>query len=143
MRLLNVFEDIEIIVRGKSCMGRYDATYVLVRREDAKRVTLEDLEKYVENLRQRYPERGFKLRKAKYRGKTYYVIDQDVYERKKGRRKRKKKDRVPIYFDLERQEVYIPESYWRTNQRLAAYILMRTLGALGISTVKYVRMGAG
>ena len=143
MRLLNVFEDIEIIVRGKSCMGRYDATYQLVRREDAKRVTLEDLEKYVENLRQRYPERGFKLRIAKFRGKTYYVIDQDVYERKRGRRKRKKKDRVPIYFDLERQEVYIPESYWRTNQRLAAYILMRTLGALGISTVKYVRMGAG
>ena len=143
MRLLNVFEDIEIIVRGKSCMGRYDATYQLVRRGDAKRVTLEDLEKYVENLRQRYPERGFKLRIAKFKGKTYYVIDQDVYERKRGRRKRKKKDRVPIYFDLERQEVYIPESYWRTNQRLAAYILMRTLGALGISTVKYVRMGAG
>jgi len=141
MRLLNVFRDIHVLIRGKSQMGRYDATYELVRREDAKRVTLEDLERYVENLKQRFPERGFKLRKVKYKGRIYWVIDQDRYIRVGRRKKKVKKDRVPIYFDLDAQEVYIPAYYWKTNQRLAGYILMRTLGALGISTVKYVRMG--
>jgi len=56
-------------------------------------------------------------------------------------RKRKRiKDRVPIYFDLEAQRFYVPHTYVETQPKLVNYICMVTLGALGVSQSRYVGM---
>lgn len=49
-----------------------------------------------------------------------------------------KKDVVPIYFDLENQKIFVPKSYVKSKPKLVNYILMRTLGALGLTTTKYI-----
>jgi len=55
------------------------------------------------------------------------------------RRIRVKKDVVSIYFDLEKQKIYVPKSHVDKKPRLVNYLLMRTLGALGISKTKYIK----
>jgi len=138
MKLLEVFKDFEVKLRGKSNFGRYEGEYILVKKPTPKRVTPQDLAKYAARLQKKFPERKFQLKIRKYKGVTYYIIDQDVWVRRRGRRKTRKKDRVPIYFDVEEQKVYVPRTFVEKNLRLVGYILMRTLGALGISTVKWV-----
>ena len=49
------------------------------------------------------------------------------------------RDRIPIYVDLERQEFYVPQSYLRRRKKLANYIIMRTLGTLGVSRMRYIK----
>ena len=141
MKLLEVFKDFDVLIRGKSNFGRYDGMYLLVKKGTEKKITVEDLKKYIQRLQQKYPERGFQLKIRKYKGKVYHIVDQDIYVRQRGRKKKRKKDRVPIFFDLEEQRVFVPKSFWEHNKRLVGYLLMRTLGALGISTVKWVRSG--
>jgi len=46
---------------------------------------------------------------------------------------------IPLYFDLEAQEVYIPKSVWEKKRKNATYVIHRCLGALGYSTTRYVR----
>jgi len=46
---------------------------------------------------------------------------------------------IPLYFDLEAQEVYIPKSVWQRKRKNATYVIHRTLGALGMATTKYVK----
>ena len=46
---------------------------------------------------------------------------------------------IPLYFDLEAQEVYIPKTVWERKRKNAAFIIHRTLGALGYATTRYVR----
>jgi len=53
-------------------------------------------------------------------------------------KKRGVKGVVPLYFDLEAQEVYIPKSVWEKRRKNATYVIHRCLGALGYSTTKYV-----
>lgn len=143
MRLLEVFKEFDILLRGKSNFGRYEGTYLLVKKSNPKRVTEQDLAQYVARLQQKFPERNFQLKTRKYRGKVYYIVDQDIWVRQRRRRKKRKKDRVPIFFDVEEQKVYVPKSFVDRNKRLVGYILMRTLGSLGISTVKWVRESGG
>jgi len=45
---------------------------------------------------------------------------------------------IPLYFDLENQEVYIPKTVWEKKRKNASYVIHRTLGALGYATTKYV-----
>jgi len=56
-------------------------------------------------------------------------------------RKNRKKDRIPLYFNLKEQKIYVPKTYVTKNRSLTNYICMRTLGALGISQSTYVRGG--
>jgi len=66
------------------------------------------------------------------------VITQQLKKLK--RKVKKKKGVVPIYVDLKKQRFYVPASYVKRRRRLVNYICMVTLGSLGISQSKYVRM---
>jgi len=126
MRLLEVFKDFEVTVRGWSNKPQYTTRYRIVPREDFDPLTLEDLEDYIESLQKRFPDRGFYLRKYK----NFRVITQ------KG--SYHKKDAVPIYVDLKEQRFYVPSSYLRRNRCLVNYICMVTLGSLGITKREYM-----
>jgi len=140
MRLIRIFDDYnDITILGKSNHSRYDALYRVVRKPDA-RVTLEELQQYVRSLQQRYPDKNFMLKEVKMDGRRFYVITKKSYMRTPDGRKKIIKDRIPIYIDVENQEFYIPESYVRYSRKLANYVIMRVLGALGVAKVKYVRI---
>jgi len=178
--LKEVFRDFEVIVKGRGHKGKYEQLFKVEPKRDPNTITLDDLRAYVESLKQKYPNRGFKLRK--YR--NLHVIDQDICpqehyqekehivramgfektrlertqlinameryitlkvienlkERLKELRKNRKKDRIPLYFDLSKQKVYVPKSYVLKNRPLVNYICMRTLGTLGMAQSKYQRM---
>lgn len=137
--LVEVFREYkDILIKGVSGFRRSPATFKLVRTSGE--ITLEKLQKYVESLQTKYPDRQFMLKAVNYRGRTLYVVTRKSYIKENGRIK-VVKDRVPIYFDLDRQKVYVPKSYIEKSRKLANYILMRTLGTLGVAKVKYVRMG--
>jgi len=51
---------------------------------------------------------------------------------------KKKRDYITILFDLENQKIFIPHSFLKRRRKLMFYLLMRTLGALGISQSKYM-----
>jgi len=133
-KLMEVFKDFEIEIIGWSGYKR-KAAFKILRRDDAREVTLEDLKEYVKKLQKRYPSKGFRLRK--YKG--FRVIDQRSYVVKDGK-KRRVYTRVPIYFDLKNQRFYVPSSYVRRRSKLVNYICMVTLGALGVSQSIYQRM---
>ncbi|MEM2474799.1 MAG: hypothetical protein QW407_02645 [Thermofilaceae archaeon] len=136
MKLLEVFKDFEVRVRGKSCRSRYDAEYIVEPRQDPKIITLEDLNKYVEELQRKYPDRNFYLYTTRVNGVEYHVVT---------RKKRLKlpdgvkyvSDRVPIYVDLKSQRFYVPQYYVKRRYKLTCYIIMRVLGTLGVARVRY------
>jgi len=45
---------------------------------------------------------------------------------------------VPIFFDLEEQRFYVKKELLEREPKLTSYVLMRALGALGVSQSKYV-----
>jgi len=176
MKLLEVWRDFKIEVVGSSQHGRYKALYIVVPRENAKPITLEDLKEYIEKLKQKYPQRQFYLR----RYKNYVVLTQKTviapsgvhgeikklrkiirkYQRlmiqtalhqyliyklreqikQLSRQITVKKDAIPIYFDLQNQRIYVPKTYMDKKPKLANYILMRTLGALGLTKTRYKKI---
>jgi len=137
MRLLEVFKDFKVTLRGKGQFGRYDQLFTVEPKTEPKHLTLEDLQNYVKNLQERYPNHQFYLRRTTHKGKTYYVITRKSYRKLPNGKKKRVRDRIPIYIDLENQKFYIPQTYVKRKPRLTNYIIFRTLGALGISTVKY------
>jgi type II secretory pathway component GspD/PulD (secretin) len=137
MRLVRIFDEYaDITIVGKSNHSRYDALYEVVRIPDA-RVDLDRIQKYVQSLQQRYPDKNFMLKKVKIEGKEYYVISRKSYIITPDGKRKKVRDRIPIYIDLEEQAFYIPKSYIEKNRKLANYVIMRVLGALGVSRVRY------
>jgi hypothetical protein len=129
LKLTEIFEEHTPIVQGGSQYGRYKADFIIAKKPNPPHITETDLKTYVERLKQRYPTEGFYLRKIKWHGKTLHVI---------GKRKRKGvTGRIPIYFDLQNQKFYIDKKDLEKNERLANYIIMVTLGSLGISQSKY------
>lgn len=138
MRLVEIFTEYVPVVNGKGQMGRYDQKFIIEKKPNPKILTVEDLENYVRNLQRRYPRNQFYLRKTKYMDKTFYVITRKSYIKTEDGRRKWVKERIPIYFDLENQKFYVPESYLKRMPKLANYIIMVTLGALGISQSKYI-----
>jgi len=184
MRLLEVFKDFNVTVTSWTKISGYNTKYKFIKQviplENPNPITLQDLQKYVENLQERYPQRGFYLRKHG----NFYILSQkttivdekirqeinnlrrrlreinkrallsvvDRYERmmltqklsKLRRRVKKKRDVVPLYFMVENGQltgrVFVPETYIKTRPKLVNYICMITLGSLGISQSRYVRM---
>jgi len=134
-KLIEIFEEYKPIVRGKSNFGKYPALYEVVRRKEPKKVTLESLKEYVKKLNEKYPEYGFRI----YQKGKFLVLDRKPFRKDKRGRKKFVHQRVPIYFDLEEQKFYLPESYLKRSKKLVNYIIMRTLGALGVSTTKYIK----
>ena len=140
MELLEVFKDFEVVMRGKSGMGKYDALYKLVPVNPPKPVTLDDLARYVEGLQQRFPDRGFYLGAVKVGEKRYFVVTKKSWMRSPDGTRKRVHDRVPVYVDLEGQKFYVPKSYVKKKYKLACYVLMRVLGSLGVAKVKYLSM---
>jgi len=176
VKLLEVWRDFQIEVAGSSQFGKYKALYMVVPRENAKPVTLEDLKEYVEKLKQKYPQRQFYLRKyknfivltqktviaprgvhgeikklrkiiRKYESFTfptvfdrYFIFKLKEKMKKLSRQITVKKDAIPIYFDLENQKIYVPKTYMDKKPKLVNYILMRTLGALGLTKTRYKKI---
>ena len=141
MRLVKIFDEHIPTVRGKGNFGRYDQLFEVVKKPNPRRVTFEDLAEYVFNLKERYPNENFQLREVELNGRKFYVIDKKSWKKLPDGRRIRVRNRIPIYVDLQNQEFFVPESYLKKQKRLANYIIMRTLGALGISTVKYIGNG--
>ena len=140
MRLVKIFDEYDdITIAGKSNHSRYDALYKVERVPDA-RVTLEKIKEYVRSLQNRFPDREFMLKEVEVDGKKLYAITRKSYVKTKDGRKKIVKDRIPIYVDIEKQEFYIPKSYIKYSRKLANYVIMRVLGALGVARVRYVEM---
>jgi len=140
MKLVKIFDEYnDIIIRGKSNFSKYDA-YYKVEKKPGSKVELKDLQEYVNNLRLKYPGKHFLLKKVKINNKVLYVITKKSYYKTRKGKIKIVKDRVPIYVDLDNQEFFVPESYIKYNRKLTNYIIMRTLGSLGVSRVKYLSM---
>jgi len=167
MELQQAFTDFQIIVQGRGQMGRYPQNFKITPKKRPKTITLEDLENYVQRLAVRYPERGFDLKQIRlrepadearckrrieyYRKKLFKtpvdraMLQHLLQELKQLPRKtfhiitQKASPRVPIYVNLETQTFYVPKTYLKRKRKLTNYILMRTLGTLGISQSQYYR----
>jgi len=133
VELMEVFKDFEIIIKGGSFHGRYQYPMRVTKKDDPPRLSFEDLVEYVEHLKSKYPEKGFKLVKRRVEGREYYVIAKKAHWVDEAGRLREHMDRVPIYIDLEGQRFFVPKRYLRDRRRLVNYIVMRALGALGVS----------
>jgi hypothetical protein len=137
MKLLEIFRDFDVICKGSSFHSRYQVTYIITPKANPKTVTIEDLAKHIEDLQRRFPDRNFYMKTTKINGRTFHVITRKTYVMQPDGTKKRVYDRVPIYMDIENQKFYVPESYVKKQYRLTCYIIMRTLGTLGVSTTKY------
>lgn len=140
-RLVEIFTEHKPIVKGKSQRGRYEALYEVIPKPPSfrRRVTLQSVKEYVENLQQRYPEKEFKLYRVKIEGKEYVVITRKAHWKDYLGRRHEVTDRASIYVDLEEQRFYVPFSLLKRRRKMVNYAILRTLGALGVSTVRYLR----
>jgi len=139
VKLLEVFKDVNPVIRGMSGQGHYTTYFQLIPKCNHGMDRLELLgriEKYVESLRQKYPEKEFYHYTCKIDGKEYVVITKKKYIVDKDGRKVRQWDRCPIYICLEDFKVYIPEYYYKVKRKLCSYILLRALGTLGLATVR-------
>jgi hypothetical protein len=129
LKLIEIFEEHTPIVKGGSQYGRYQAEFIIVKKPNPPQLTETELGIYTERLQQKYPSEGFYLRKITWKNKTLHVLAKRKNHHAQGR--------IPLYFDLENQKFYIDKRDLQKNERLANYIIMVTLGSLGISQSKY------
>jgi hypothetical protein len=129
LKLIEIFEEHTPIVKGGSQYGRYKADFIIEKKPNPPQLTETDLGIHVEKLQHKYPNEGFYIRKLTWKGKTLHVIAKRKNHHVQGR--------IPLYFDLENQKFYIDQRDLEKNERLANYIIMVTLGSLGISQSKY------
>jgi len=129
--LVEIFKDFDVEVisttrkqyKRKEGYKERAVRFYIVKRADAKKVTLDDLKKYAEELRSKYPEEQFVVEQEG----NFYVLT----------KKSGKKPTIPIYFDLENQRFFVRKDDVLNNRSLTNYLIMVTLGALGVSTNKY------
>lgn len=140
MKLLEIFKDFKIIIKGKSFHSKYDADFEVIKKTNPKVITLQDLKEYIEDLQNKYPNHNFYLDHKYVNGKEYYIITRKKRMRMPNGSIKYVKERIPIYIDLKEQKFYIPQCYIKKQYKLACYVIMRVLGILGISTTKYIGM---
>jgi hypothetical protein len=138
VKLLDVFEDFEAVIKGASFHSKYTCFFKIVKKTNPKTVTVEDLQQYIKYLQEKFPDREFYLRVAKVGGRVFHVITRKCWMKMPDGARKRVSDRVPIYVDVENQKFYIPKSYVEKRYKLTCYIVMRTLGKLGVSTVEYL-----
>jgi len=118
-----------------------------------RKVSPEEIDAYVFRLQQRYPDRGYRVvpvtvkewgfclrtrRKSKVmfrpvrclRGRRRFLVIR--------KRPGHPKD-VPLYYEVKTGTWFVPSSYLRRARRLAMFIIMVTLGALGVSQTRWWR----
>lgn len=138
MKLVQVFEDYEIIVHGSGQYGKYKQDFRVELVPERPELTEKDLEEYVKGLQKRFPERGFKLTRKVIDGVEYHVLTKPSTTKGKRGRKVRVKGRVPIYFRLGDQTFWVPMSFTKRRKKLTNFILRTTLGAMGQSQSKYL-----
>jgi len=129
LSLIEIFNEYTPTITKPCSTGAYRATYLILKKPDSPTITLENLKQYLEALKQKYPDQKFYLTTAKYQGKTLYKLSK--------KRNPSDKPRVPLYFDLQNQKYYIEKQTLQKQPKLTNYIIMRTLGTLGITQHKY------
>jgi hypothetical protein len=139
MKLLEVFKDINPIIRGVSGQSYSTAYYQLIPKQNQKIDKfefLEKVEKYVESLQKKYPDKQFYHYICRIDGKEYVVITKKKYITNEKGEKIRQHDRCPVYISLDDFKAYVPEYYYRLKPKLCNYILLRVLGTLGLATLK-------
>ena len=131
--LAKIFKDFYPIVNGKGQFGRYNQRFIIVPKKNPPKITLGKLKIYVANLQKRFPDKNFILRKKQVGRATYYILTKKRYDKHGNLQK----DTIPIWFDLQNQEFLVPRRILKKMPKLANYVIMVTLGALGISQSKY------
>jgi len=137
VNLVELFKDykVEIQVKHKSVgkggkvYGDRLTLYEIIPKKNPKRLTPEDIKKYVDDLSIHHPEEGFVYVKKVISGREYHIITK--------MNSKSNKPNVPIYFDLERQRFFIEKESTKTPS-ITNYIIMITLGKLGVTQSKYV-----
>jgi len=131
-KLIEIFKEHVPIVEGGSQFNRYRALFKVEKRRKPKKVTLKALRRYVRHLNRKYPKAGFCLRRMTYRRKVLHVLTKKNPDANGGV--------VPIYFDLRRQRFFISREDLERQPRLANFVIMTVLGALGVSQSKYIKI---
>jgi len=122
IKFVEVFKDVFPVIRSISKDKRYKTRKVIHLNQEAIEIDFKALLDYVESLKERFPERGYRLDKITFQGKEYAVLrksDPHLYL-------------ISIYFDLEEGRILVPSSIWYRRKKLVGYMIFRTLGALGI-----------
>jgi len=89
------------------------------------------LKEGLESLRRRiFPSAIDMATRARYRKELEEMRKKDLYVLETN---------MPIFFDLEEQRFYVADIFLKKVPKLVNYIIMRTLGKLGISQSKYIR----
>jgi exonuclease I len=148
--LLEIFKDIKVIVNSGSQFGRYKYPALIIPKENPRRITEIDLFKYCDYLNEKHKEKledeKFIVKREKVNGKEYLVLTKVKTNKSTIRiileklgivKEEKPKLNIPIYFDLQNQKFYVKKEEYEENPKLANYIIWRTLGTLGITTVKH------
>ena len=138
-RVLLPFE-IQDKARSRDGKREYVRTHLVVENLDRPQITREDLERFFagfkERMRKKYGDEIaelFYLKERKYMGRIYLVFSRKNVKLSDPRLRK----RISLYFDLEKQRVYIPASYIKKAPRLVNFILLRTLGELGLVKKEY------
>lgn len=129
LNLIEIFTQYHPIVEGGSQHGRYKCLYQIEKKPNPNTITLQKLQEYVDSLNSKYPNENFYLKKINYKTEKLYLLAKKKNKSRIGR--------IPIYFNLEKQRFYTEIETLTENSKLANYIIMVTLGTLGVSQSKY------
>ena len=130
LKLIEIFTEHTPTVPSRLQNGKYIRTYIIQRKPNPPTITETDLKTYVKRLQQMHPDKAFYLRKTTWKNKTLHILTR--------RKNAHPMNRIPLYFDLQNQKIYINKKDLDTNPQLTNYVLMRVLGALGITQNKYL-----
>jgi hypothetical protein len=111
----------------------YPRLGIVVPRSDSVFPSREDLEAYLQHLKEKYPQRGFKLLEKD----RFLVLTQDSTRKTETGRVKRKKDYISLYFDLKNKEIYVPKSFFKERSYLHNFLLMVALSSLKLTTVEY------
>jgi len=93
---------------------------------------------YIEGKIKAYTEKIKDYTKTLNEYEAKYKSTEKELETLKEKMKIKGKPWLPIYFDLEKQKVYIEKNLWEKEPKLYTYVLHRCLGYLGIATTRHI-----
>jgi hypothetical protein len=133
MRLVKIYERGKLLLdlrlrstfRPRTSNREYNRIYEVEAIPKAEFPNEEKLSQYVQNLAERYLERGFKLEKL---GNLYRISS---------KRANGKFTNLTLFFDLENQTIFVPISFLTTRQKMRQYLIFRALGTLGLVQGRY------
>jgi len=142
VKLAEVGEDFEILIRGYAGRPDYKVTKKLVLRRKCFRITEKKLREIVKGLQERYPDKGYYLVGDLVRHKWLANLNDEWMKRKFwifGRKEEKGRG-IPIYYSTTLGKLYIPSSYVARKYKLVCSVLSYRLRDLGILySMQYVR----